>query len=935
MSGGIGVIAGGQARGGDRSAWTGRGERWFAMGARRPARGHWGSVPVALLMAVVLAAGTVASTAAAPLRPSVGATPAPAAAGDVGYRDFSYSGVSAPTGQKPESKLWFNQDGWWGILWSSSRKTYSIYRFDWAANTWSDTGTSVDKRNKSDSDALWDASTNKLYVSSHIKEATTTSDMTAILLRYSYDPGTKRYTLDTGYPITLTSGAIEALVIDMDTLGRIWGTWTTALNKTTRQVMFTHSTTDTRTFTPPATLPVSGATTLDIDDISTLVAYNGRIGVMWSNQHENSVYFASHRDGDPDTTWDRNPALQGPKYADDHLNIKSLQADSSGQVFAAVKTSLNDVNPSTSQQPLILLLILDGQGGWQRRTFSVVADNQTRPIVLVDPERRQLYLFASGPCCSGGVVYYKQTSLDNPNFASGPGSPFIKLASDTTINNATSTKQPLRGAPGLLVMAGDDHTLFYVHNRISFTGPPDTTPPNTTIDSGPSGTVDSSSATFTFSSTESGSTFACRLDGGAPTACTSPTTYSGLADGAHGFSVAATDASGNTDATPATAAWTIDTNVPDTTPPTVGLTAPANGAAVRGSVVLAATAQDNVAVARVEFSAAGQLVATDTSAPYTATWDASGTPDGPVAIAATAYDTSGLSATDTHTVTVDTTPPVTTIDSGPSGTVASATATFTFSSSEAGSTFACSLDGAPPTACTSPAAYPGLANGAHAFSVAATDPAGNADPSPATATWTVDAGIATVFSDGFESGDFAAGGWARTIGADGTADVQSATVRSGTFAARLSATTATSSRAYIRRDLGATYTGLTAAADVLIQQEGLASANVPIFRLFDASGVRLISLYRQNLDSSRVYVAIGSTRWLTGVALPLGTWARVELHVVASGTGTSTVEVRVNGVLSLQVTNATLTAGARSLQLGNDTAKQAFAIVADNVLVTQ
>jgi len=885
---------------------------------------------------MVLVAGTVTGAVATPSAAPSAAPVAPAAVGDVGYRDFSYSGVSAPTGQKPESKLWFNQDGWWGILWSSSRKTFSIYRFDWAANAWSDTGTTVDGRNKSDADALWDASAGKLYVSTHVKEGASTSDMTAKLLRFSYNTATKQYSLDSGFPVALTTGAIEALIIDQDTLGNIWSTWTISNGSKGRKVMVTHSTTNTQTFVTPFTPPVTGASNLDADDISTLVAYNGRIGVLWSNQNDSTVYFASHADGDPDATWDMNPALQGPHYADDHLNIKSLQADSSGQVFAAVKTSLNDVNPSTSQQPLILLLILDGNGSWQRRTFSVVADNQTRPIVLVDPEHRQLYMFAAAPCCSGGVIYYKQTSLDNPNFPGGPGSPFIKLASDTTINNVTSTKQPLRGAPGLLVMAGDDHTSYYVHNRIAFTGTPDTTPPQTTIDSGPSGPVSSTTATFAFSSSESGSTFACSLDGATATACTSPTSYAGLADGAHAFAVAATDSSGNADLTPATRSWTVNTNVVDTTPPSVSLTAPAAGVALKGNVALAAMASDNVAVARVEFRAGGTVVGTDTTSPYTATWDSTGTRDGSVTITATAFDTSGLSAQDAHVVTVDTVAPETTIDGGPSGTVTSASATFFFSSSEAGSTFACSLDAATASACTSPSTYNGLANGAHTFAVTATDQAGNSDATPASAGWAVDAGIATVFSDDFESGSFVAGAWAVTIGADGTAAVQSGVVHAGTYAARLTATTVTNSRAFIRRDFGASYTDVTVAADLQVQQEGASGANVPLFRLFDVTGTRLLSVYRQNADSDHVYAAVGSTRWLTSGTLPVGTWSRVELHVTTAGTGASVIELRMDGALVLQVTDASLgTSGVRSIQLGNDTAKQTFALVADDVLVTQ
>ena len=81
--------------------------------------------------------------------------------------------------------------------------------------------------------------------------------------------------------------------------------------------------------------------------------------------------------------------------------------------------------------------------------------------------------------------------------------------------------------------------------------------PATLLDSGPSGTVSSSTATFTFSSSKPNSTFACSLDGAAYGVCTSPKQYTELVPGSHTFRVRATDSSGNTDPTPAERTWTV------------------------------------------------------------------------------------------------------------------------------------------------------------------------------------------------------------------------------------------------------------------------------------------------------------------------------------------------------------------------------------------
>jgi glucose/arabinose dehydrogenase len=92
----------------------------------------------------------------------------------------------------------------------------------------------------------------------------------------------------------------------------------------------------------------------------------------------------------------------------------------------------------------------------------------------------------------------------------------------------------------------------------SFNWTIDATAPNTIIDTGPSNPTDQTSAAFTFHSTESGSSFQCQLDNGGFSACTSGKSYSSLSDDGHSFQVRATDGAGNTDPTPASYDWTVD-----------------------------------------------------------------------------------------------------------------------------------------------------------------------------------------------------------------------------------------------------------------------------------------------------------------------------------------------------------------------------------------
>ena len=93
----------------------------------------------------------------------------------------------------------------------------------------------------------------------------------------------------------------------------------------------------------------------------------------------------------------------------------------------------------------------------------------------------------------------------------------------------------------------------------------DASSPNTTITSGPSGPINNPSPTFNFTASEGNSSFGCKLDSQPYEACSSPKTYAALADGPHTFYVRATDPAGNTDSTPDSRTFTVNTEEPDTT----------------------------------------------------------------------------------------------------------------------------------------------------------------------------------------------------------------------------------------------------------------------------------------------------------------------------------------------------------------------------------
>ena len=243
--------------------------------------------------------------------------------------------------------------------------------------------------------------------------------------------------------------------------------------------------------------------------------------------------------------------------------------------------------------------------------------------------------------------------------------------------------------------------------------------------------------------------FQCRLDSSEAAdwaACASPEDLAGLADGAHEFEVRAIDQAGNTDQSPATHSWSVDT-----TPPAVSidslsksLLGPGESSEVdwhadeNGDFELRVGGSDCDSGAVVDSGAYGSQ-----PAPETSTVAAAELAEGANTLRLCLTDAAGNTGSDSATLTKDTTAPTTQIDASPPALTNSAAAYFEFSGADAGgsgvASFQCRLDSSEAAdwaACASPEDLAGLADGAHKFEVRAIDEAGNADQSPASFNWT-------------------------------------------------------------------------------------------------------------------------------------------------------------------------------------------------------
>ncbi|WCN36581.1 S-layer homology domain-containing protein [Aneurinibacillus uraniidurans] len=260
----------------------------------------------------------------------------------------------------------------------------------------------------------------------------------------------------------------------------------------------------------------------------------------------------------------------------------------SGAAYTSSSTVTLEVNASDPENDPLNMRFSNDNATWSN--WETVSTTKVWPLAAGDGSKT-VYMQIQD---AGGLV--SDTYSDTIILDTVPPTGAVKINNDSSYTSSTSVTLNVTGtdASGVTQMqfsndnttwssweafsaskswtlvAGEGNKTVYMNLRdgagnvssFSDTIIVDTTPPDTFITSGPAGITSSTGAIFTFTSNEGSSSFECRLDGGAYTACTSPAILSGLGTGSHTFSVRAKDAAGNVDSTPATYTWTIDTVPP-------------------------------------------------------------------------------------------------------------------------------------------------------------------------------------------------------------------------------------------------------------------------------------------------------------------------------------------------------------------------------------
>lgn len=187
------------------------------------------------------------------------------------------------------------------------------------------------------------------------------------------------------------------------------------------------------------------------DDICAVAAMPGGVGVIWSDQDHEAVYFRRHSNEAAPESWEAiEIAEQGGKTADDHINL-TVAGD--GTLYAATKNSVDRID-----QPQQVLRVRDPRGKWSNYPYALLTREHqpTRPIVQLLGDPARLYLLHTvglrGRRPPHSIIVVQAADPKRPGRI---GAARTLIDGGTAVNNVTGSKAPLPQQGPWIVLASD------------------------------------------------------------------------------------------------------------------------------------------------------------------------------------------------------------------------------------------------------------------------------------------------------------------------------------------------------------------------------------------------------------------------------------------------------------------------------------------------
>ena len=354
--------------------------------------------------------------------------------------------VPYPTKDKPQSKLWFARGTWWA--WLPVRGGSGVWRRTdqgWQRQAHLDEAL---KGLPGQADVWAD-------------EDTATAVLVALdrlaVAGLRWDRGSQRYEADTPPatfrtpPLEGKEGGIETATIARDGRGRWWVAYNFRRDMFVRHSMGSV----TGEWSEPMKVNMSQAAA---DDICAIVALPGSVGVMWSDQAQDAVFFRGHDDRAAPGTWGTIETVEkGGKTADDHIH---LAVSRDGRLYAATKNSLDSVG-----KPQQVLRVRDRRGKWTNYPYALrTAEWQpSRPIVLLGGNPEAIFLIHTLYRMDGAVPRVDVIAWQTSNLSRLDVTPAARILLDIggRPNDVTGSKRHLPPGQVWIVLASDQAGNVY------------------------------------------------------------------------------------------------------------------------------------------------------------------------------------------------------------------------------------------------------------------------------------------------------------------------------------------------------------------------------------------------------------------------------------------------------------------------------------------